>query len=126
MHPLIGLLASQPQQLVEHIEAYGALAALEARGASVRWRARALLTMLAGLGLAMALTLTGVALMLAAVLPSAPMQATWVLVLVPAVPAVLALGSALVLSLRREERAFENLRRQLRADLSMLREVNRP
>jgi thiol:disulfide interchange protein len=126
MHPLIGLLASQPQRLVEHVEAYGALAALEVRSASALWRTRALLVIAATVGLAIALALAGVALMLAAALPSAPMQAPWVLVLVPAVPVVLALASLLLLALRGEARAFENLRRQFQADLTMLREANEP
>lgn len=124
-HPMIRLLASHPQWLVEHAQAYAELAALECRSATQAWSKQALLWGVAAIGLLLAATLAGVALMLAATLPQDQMHAPWALVLVPAVPAVLTAACLIILKMDSTQAAFHHLRLQVKADAAMLREVSR-
>lgn len=129
LHPLIRLLASHPQRLAEHAEAYGELLAIEARSASALWSWR--LAWYGGVvvGLTAAMVLAGVAVMLWALPASAPLQATGVplaFIVVPGVPALLALACLLALRRRSAGGGFEQLRRQLGADLALLRELSAP
>ncbi len=126
MHPLFGLIASQPHRLLEHADAYANLARLELRIASGQWRARALL-LAAGVGaLLLALLLIGMALLLLALMPLAQMHVPWLLLAVPATPALIGVACLLCASLRKDNPAFEHLQRQLQADLTMLREATPP
>jgi hypothetical protein len=67
--------------------------------------------------------LTGVALMLWAVIPPADMNAPWALVLAPLVPLGLAVGCWVAAQSHAGPRAFEQMRRQLREDAAMLKGV---
>ena len=126
MHPLFGLIASQPHRLLEHADAYANLARLELRIASGQWRARALLLAAGVSALLLALLLIGMALLLMALMPLAQMHAPWLLLAVPATPALIGVACLLCARLRKDSPAFEHLQRQLRADLTMLREATPP
>lgn len=123
MHPLFHLIASRPQLLADHAQAYAELVAEEIPRVSAAWKRSALLTVAATFGMTLALGLVGVALMLWAVLPEASMRAPWALLVVPLVPLAAALACALAARRGSELAAFEELRLQVRADIGMLREV---
>ena len=77
MHPLLHLIATRPQLLAEHAQAYAELVSTELPRASAAWKRQALLNTLAWLGFLAALLLGGVALMLWASLPLSSMPAPW-------------------------------------------------
>src|SRR5471032_1824378 len=96
IHPLLKLIATEPQILGDHVEAYAELVGDEVRKTSSAWSLRIALY-LAALALAcVALVLTGVALMLWATLPPAGFQVPWVLVAVPAAGFVAAIVCVLL------------------------------
>ena len=123
MHPLFHLIASRPQLLADHAQAYAELVAAEIPRVSAAWKRSALLTAAAVLGMALALGLAGVALMLWAVLPEASMRAQWALLVVPLVPLTAALVCLLAAQRGGERAAFDELRLQVQADIGMLREA---
>lgn len=123
-HALFRLIASQPQMLAEHAEGYADLIAQEVQAASARWKRSLLLGAIGGLSAAVAALMLGTALMLWAVTPDASMRAAWLLWVVPAVPAVVALGCFSALSSQAKGRGFATLREQLAADAALLREVS--
>ena len=126
MHPLLQLLAVQPHLLAEHAEAYAALVAVEVPRISAAWKRTALLAALAMCGLTVAMLLAGVAGMLWAVLPWAPMRAPWALIAVPALPLVAALACGIAARARGGSEAFSQLQQQVRADVALLREAVQP
>lgn len=121
MHPLLNLIATRPQLLAEHAQAYADLVAEELPRASATWKRQALLHGLAFVALLAALLLGGVALMLWAVLPVAPMPTPWLLIAVPLLPAIA--GAVCLMAARYVGggRVLGDLRQQLSADLEMLR-----
>ena len=116
MHPLLRLLATHPQLLVDHVEAYADLLSEEIGHVSTAWKRRAVL-------LVVALVLAGVALMLWAVVPFSEMHSPWALVAAPLVPIVITIG-CLVAARQQTTESFDNLRKQVKADMGMLREVS--
>ena len=74
--------------------------------------------------LSVAVVLAGVALMLWATTPAASVQALWVLIATPLAPLAVALGCLLAARAPVEDRPFDKVRRQVEADMAMLREVN--
>lgn len=127
VHPLLHLIATQPQLLVEHASAYAELAAVEIGSASAAWQRRALLKVLAlCCGLA-AVLLAGVALMLWGVMPLAQMPSPWLLWATPLGFAALALGCLAAAQLRAASGSqFIGLRQQWQADLTLLRDASAP
>ncbi len=126
LHPLLHLIATKPQLLADHAQAYAELAAVEVGEFSAAWRRRAVFYAVAAFFLGFAVVLAGVAVMLWSVFPVAQMQAPWALV---AVPLVLAgVGAVCLLAGRSHSQAgaFATLREQVKADLLMLREVVAP
>ncbi len=123
MHPLFHLIASRPQLLADHAEAYAALVAVEIDQVSARWTRTTLLHALALCGLSVALALAGVALMLWAALPALPAQAAWALIVVPLLPLAAAAGCLVAAQRSGPHDAFADLRQQVKADIAMLREV---
>lgn len=123
MHPLLHLVASQPQWLAEHAEAYADLVAEEIGTASQTWRRRALLGVAALCCGVVAVVLAGVALMLWAIVPAAEIHAPWALVLAPLLPAMAAAACLLAGGSGRRGTAFATLREQLKADCLLLREM---
>ncbi len=126
IHPLLRLIATEPQVLGDHVEAYADLVGDEVRKTGAAWSLRlglyAAALCLAGVGLVLA----GVALMLWAALPPSGFQAPWVLVAVPGVTFLLALVCILIARRNPVESAFDNVKKQLSADMAMLREVSTP
>ncbi len=123
IHPLLRLIATQPQLLADHAESYAELVGEELGKSTAALKKRVLLNAAAMCLLAVAAVLTGVALMLWAVVPVANINAAWALVAAPAAPALLALW-CLVASQRETAAGFKFLKQQIAADLVMLREVS--
>lgn len=124
VHPVLQLLATQPQLLADHAQAYLKLVATEVDRVAAAWRRQTLLHAAALCCLGVAWVLLGVACMLWVALPSVPGHALWVLLGAPALPA---LAGAWCLRAARppgEAVAFDNVRQQLREDLMLLREVS--
>jgi hypothetical protein len=124
LHPVLHLIASHPNLVADHAEAYADLLGEEFGAASLRWKRRALLGAVALCALGVGAVLAGVALMLWAVVPPENMNAPWALIVAPLVP--LLTGAACAAAARAQEGpgAFENMRRQLREDVAMLREAS--
>ena len=121
VHPLLRLVATQPQLLLDHAEAYANLLSEEIGHLSGAWKRRALLHALALCSVVVATVLAGVALMLWAIVPFAEMQAPWALVAAPLLPIAVAIG-CLAAARQPSNQAFDQLRKQLKADMGMLRE----
>lgn len=123
LHPLLHLVATQPQLLAGHAEAYAELVAAEIGTVSALWKRRALLNAVALCCLGVAAVLAGVALMLWAVIPQADVQAPWALAVAPLLPLAAALLCLMAARLRGEAGGFDKLRQQVKADIVMLRDV---
>ena len=123
IHPLLRLIATQPHLLVEHAEAYAELASEEIGKTASAWKWRVVLSVAALFLIGVAAILAGVALMLWAVIPSTDIQAPWALVAGPLVPAVVALG-CLIKARQKPPSTFDVLKKQIRADLLMVREAS--
>jgi cytochrome bd-type quinol oxidase subunit 2 len=126
IHPLLRLAATEPHLLGDHVEAYAALVGEEVHKASTSWATRIGLYVGALLLGALGLVLVGVALLLCASLPSSDYPAPWAMVVVPLVPLVGAVACVLVARSKPIESAFDTLKKQLNADMAMLREVSAP
>lgn len=126
IHPLLRLITSEPQLLGDHVEAYADLVGEEAKKSASAWGLRlglfAAALCLAGAGL----VLTGVAIMIWAAVPAGDIHSPWVLVAVPAITLVLAVACFLYARSNPVESAFDNVKKQLSADMAMLREVGAP
>ena len=126
IYSLFHLITSKPQLLLDHAEGYSDLIAAEASGASAWWKRRAVLYVSALCSGSVAAVLAGVATMLWATLPATGMNAPWVLILVPVLPAAVAFWCAIAAMVQAKESHFSNLREQARADMAMLREATAP
>ncbi len=124
LHALLRLVATRPQLLADHAEAYRVLACAELASAAQAWQRRIVFGVLALLGLGVALTLAGVACMLWAVQSPQPAMPPWPLLVVPLLP-LLAAGACLgVVRGSNGGAGLGQLGQQLRQDLVMLREVS--
>ena len=126
IHPLLRLITSEPHLLGDHVEAYADLVGEEAKKTAAAWGLRVALFAASLALLIVALVLTGVAIMLWAAVPAGDLHAPWVLVAVPAITFVLAAGCILYARKSPVENAFDNVKKQLSADMAMLREVSVP
>jgi uncharacterized membrane protein YqjE len=122
LNPALHLLATRPQWLAEHAEAYAELAAAELSDAADAARRGLILGVLTLCLLMLALGLTGVSVMLWAVTPELTDRALWALLATPAVPLVAALATALMQQLASGSKPFKVLREQLHADLQLLKQ----
>lgn len=123
MHPLLHLIVREPHLLADHAEAYAELFGEELTTASTQWKRRALLSAVGLCTLGVGAVLTGVALMLWAVMPADAMNAPWALVVVPLVPLAVAAGCLIAVRSEAQPAAFDTMRRQLREDMAILREA---
>jgi hypothetical protein len=123
VHPLLRLVATQPQLLADHVEAYAGLVSEEFGRAASDWKRRALYNAIGLCLIGVAAVLAGVALMLWAVTPLSNMQAPWALFAGPGVPSVIA-AICIYVGRASQASAFEDVRQQLSADLEMLRAVS--
>lgn len=127
MHPLLRLVTSQPLLLAQHAQAYAELVAAEIGGVSAVWKRRVMLNGLAVCCLGVAAVLAGVSLMLWAVIPAPQIHAVWALFAAPLVPLAFAAGCLLAARERADSgAAFERIREQVKADLTMLQAVSEP
>ncbi len=126
IYPLLRLIATRPQLLLDHCEAYAELVAAETAQASAHWTRKAVLTLAAACSLGVALVLTGVAVMLWAVTPVVSGTTTLVLTGAPLVPWILALGCIGAARSRSTVGTMASLREQLSADMALLREKAGP
>jgi hypothetical protein len=124
LHPLLKLVATRPDLLTDHAQAYAELLGDEFGRSMTHWRDRALYTSLAGGFGLLGLTFLGVAVMLWSVTPPEQIVAPWALIATPALPIVVAIGCWLRSRSRPLDKPFEVVKQQVHADLSMLREVS--
>lgn len=128
LHPLLHLLATQPHLLGNHAQAYGELVGTELSQQTQAWGKRTLLMALALCFLGVAGVLCGMACMLWAL--AAPQMTTppAVLIVAPLVPTVLSLAClwAARTDNSPDKKAFAELRRQVQADMTLLREMGTP
>lgn len=125
MHPLLTLLATRPQLLIDHAQGYVALLGEEFDLASAAWQRRTLLHAAALCFLAVALVLAGVALMLW-VTVATPVNVLWVLVSIPVLPLVVASVCLWLAQRPTQGESFADLRRQINADMALLRAAGKP
>jgi Putative Actinobacterial Holin-X, holin superfamily III len=125
MHPLIHLIASQPHLLGSHAAAYGDLISDELATQAKTLKRRALWGALAVCFLGVAAVLSGVATLLWALIVPPLQPVPWAVILVPLVPFILAVVCGLCA--RRpttaHDAAFAELRRQVQADMELLRSM---
>ena len=122
IYPLLRLIATRPQLLLDHCEAYADLIVAEATLASSHWTQKAVLTLAAACSMGVALILTGVAVMLWAVTPVITGTIMLALMAAPLIPWILALGCVIAARKPGTGGNMEVLRQQLSADMALLRE----
>jgi pilus assembly protein TadC len=122
---LLRVMVKQPEILLDHVQAYAELFEAELETLGTAYSRRIYLKTVMVCCLAIGLTLTGFALMLVVMLPPAEATRLWVLALIPLVPLAACLWCLVAL---RSGAAipFEVLRRQITADIYMLRGVAAP
>ena len=126
IHPLLHLIATKPQLLGDHVEAYAELVGAEVGKTSKEWMMRVVYGVAAAFLLSTFITFTGVAIMLWAVVPTDSMNVPWLLVLVPLVPLAGGIYCLVRAKEQPEQNAFQTVKEQLSADMQMLREVSAP
>ncbi len=126
IYPLLRLIATRPQLLLDHCEAYADLVVAETTLATSHWTQKAVLTLAAAFSLVVAVILTGVALMLWAITPVITGTITLVLTGAPLVPWILAIGCVIAARTRGPGGNMQVLRQQLSADMALLREKAGP
>lgn len=120
MHRLLKLLATRPHLLLDHAQAYAALASEELALARAVWHRQAMLQAAGLLGLSGAVILAGVALILWAVTPMGQIHALWALWVTPLVPLAAALACLRLARQPPGEPTFSHLRSQFSADMALL------
>ncbi len=123
IHPLFKLMAANPTVLTDHVEAYASLAAQELSAVATQWQLRAMKTGVALCCAAVAAVLAGVAVMLWAATPAADLHAPWALWVAPGLPGLVAVWCWFSAQASGGEAAFAVLRRQVREDMALMREV---
>lgn len=124
IHPLLRLAATQPQLLGDHVEAYAALVGEEVDKVSASLITRVALYGAALCMVAVGLVLIGVALLFWAAVPSSEYPAPWAMFVVPLAPWVIAAACVFFARSKPTEKPFDTLKKQLNADMAMLREVS--
>jgi len=123
IHPIVRLIATEPQLVAEHVGAYAELIGDEAQQVQQRWKFKILFSVLALFLVFVAVVLAGVAVMLWAITPGLSAASQWALGLAPAIPAVAALAMGLAARRPSAERAFASIKAQVASDLRMLSEA---
>lgn len=117
LHPIFSTLIARPDLVVDHLSAYAALATHEAASTGRDLKVRVLAWAVAGVAALVFVLLAGVAVMVGVLHD----RFHWVLVLVPGA-ALLTVLLALLASRRpTPEQRFAELRRQVAADIDLLR-----
>lgn len=124
-HPLLRLLTTRPQLLVDHAEAYGALGLVAWQAAASGWQRRVLMAALAAGCLLVTATLAGTAGLLWAAQPAGaqPWPAVWLAI--PLLPLALALGFGWAARATPADSAgWRLVQQQWLQDLQLLRDVS--
>ena len=116
VHPIFSVLVSRPELVMDHMAGYAALAQEEASSVGTEVVKRAAAWAVCGICALLFVLFAGIAVMLGAV-----HEFHWALVLVPAVPLVIAGAAFAVARKKMPGRAFAELRAQLDADAQALR-----
>lgn len=124
IHPVLRVIATNPQLLVDHAEAYAGLVSEEVEKTAASMKHRIVFKAAAAVLALLAVTFAGIALMLYAVSSASAIHAPWLLIATPALPAVVAVVLALV-SNRDDGAAFAQLKQQLARDMAMVREAGK-
>lgn len=124
IHPVLKLLATEPHLIGDHVEAYAELVGEEVSKISTGWIVRIALWATAGILALIGLVLVGVSLLVWAGTPDADVRIGWLFIVVPLVPILGAVGCALYAKSHTIENAFDTVKKQLNADMAMLREVS--
>jgi uncharacterized membrane protein YqjE len=124
IHPLFKTLATRPELLADHLGAYAQLVSVEASETTAQLRNHAVWAVGLALGAALGVGLAGTALLLLAIVPVADMPLPWLLVIVPAVPLLAALGCWLKMRQNPLSYSFDLLREQVALDTALLREAS--
>jgi hypothetical protein len=124
IHPLLRLFATQPHLIGDHVEAYADLVGDELKKTGAAWTMKVALFAVTGVLALLGLIFLGVALMLWGVLPASDYPAGWALIAVPGVTLVGAVIAFFVARSLPIESAFDNVKKQLSADMAVLREAS--
>ena len=119
MHPIISVLITKPELVMEHVAGYAALMREEASTVGTEVAKRAIAWGVTLFAFLVFLILAGVAAMLAAVQE----QFHWAFVVVPAIALVISIIAFTVARQRLPEKAFTELKAQLDADAEALRAI---
>lgn len=123
IHPLFRLLVSEPQMLADHVEAYSELVSEEMGAVTAQWKRRAILHAVSLACAGVAVMLIGMGLMLWAAVPIENMNSPWALIIIPAIPLIMAVWAHFAAKAPASEHGFKTIREQLAADAAMLRSV---
>jgi hypothetical protein len=123
INPLLKLALSKPHLLVEHIQAYAGLVGAEVSKALAALVTRIGLFAAAGVLVLLGVTWGGVALMLRGTLPADDYTAGWLLLVVPLVPLIVAAVLVFVARAKPIETGLDAIKKQIQADIDMVREV---
>ena len=118
IHPIISVLVSKPELVLEHVAGYAALVREEAASAGAQVARRAIAWGIALVGLLLFLVLAGVAIMI-----GATQGFHWALVIVPGLALAVAVAGLLAARKRMPEDTFTELKAQLDADAQGLRAI---
>ncbi len=124
IHPLLRLAVSQPHLLGDHVEAYASLVGEEVSRYSTSWMVRIGLYMVCLCMVGVGLVLVGVALLLCAAVPASEYPATWAMFVIPLTPFVIAVACVIAARMTSVGEPFDEVRKQMQADMAMLREVS--
>lgn len=129
MRPLLQLMATEPELLSEHLQSYAELLGEEVGSFQGQFKRHWVMFAVLALLATVTLILGGVGLMLWLITPSAQLQELqmpWALWLVPL--GMAALCALIAVIMKQEERTpgFQALRRQIAADLAMLKQATAP
>ena len=116
VHPIFSVLITRPELVMDHVAGYAALVQEEASTVGVQVARRAAAWAVVAVGGLVFLILAGVACMV-----GATSEYHWALVVVPAVPLVIAIAAFFVARKPLPSSAFTELRAQLDADAQALR-----
>jgi hypothetical protein len=119
LHPMLRLVLARPDLLADHASAYAELAAVSAREAVAEWQLRLVGWVLLAAGVLLCIIFGGVALMLHGAVGAMPTP--WLLWVVPAAPALLALLGGWLTRRRTDGRRGTSITQQFEADLALLR-----
>ena len=117
VHPILSLLISRPELVIDHMAGYAALVQEESSSAARAVARQAIAWGVALLGLIVFLVLAGVALMLGAMLG----EFRWALVLTPGAALLVSLLAAAIARGQVPATRFTQLKAQLHADAHALR-----